>query len=208
MTCSYYYFCGGHKCSGKGRYGDRVSDSEYSSYCKWNGLHCPVLTKGKVIHNRNSNNPNNQNNNNSSCFITTIVSNILGKKDDDKVLVNLRSFRDEVLQNDSKYDEVLKSYDTIGPVIAGCIYNDKDKEKMADGLYSNALLPISNLVVSKEYDKACERYYLMTLALINYYGLKHYYNDVVSNDYGYGNEEIDRHLSGHGKKQVKVLKRD
>ncbi len=199
MSCEYYYYCGDHKCSLAGRYGERITDSHYSSHCKYNGYKCDILKKNKNKTNANTYNPNNKNTNN-DCFITTIVCNILGKKDNNKLLNNLRNFRDNILQKDNKYDEVLMNYDTVGPIISDCIANDKDKEIMAKGLYENALMPINSLINKKEYNKACEKYYIMTLALINYYGIKHKYNNHTDNNYGYNNT-IDRKNSGHGKKK-------
>ena len=200
MACKYYYFCGDHKCSIAGKYGERITDSHYSSYCKYNGYKCDLLSKNKNKTNSNSYNPNN-NNTSSDCFITTVVCNILGKKDNDKVLDSLRNFRDKVLQKDDKYKEILQSYDTVGPIISSFIINDKNREKISNGLYKEALLPISKLVEKKKYNKACEKYYIMTLMLINYYKFKHQYNNHTDNNYGY-DKKIDIHNSGHGKKRV------
>ena len=41
----------------------------------------------------------------------------------------------------------------------------------------------------------------MTLALINYYGLKHEYNNDKDNDYGY--LEFNPKTAGHGRVRVK-----
>ena len=201
MACEYYYFCGDHKCSLAGRYGERITDSQYASYCKYNGYKCDKLKNNKNKTNQNTHNPNN-NNTSSSCFITTVVCNILGKKDNDKLLNNLRFFRDNVLQQDKeKYTEILQSYDTVGPIIANCIINDKNKSEMSNGLYNIVLKPISKLIEQNKYNEACEKYYLMTLSLINYYGLKNQYNNITDNNYGY-EREIDIKKSGHGKKRV------
>ena len=69
---------------------------------------------------------------------------------------------------------------------------------MALGLYQNVLVPVANLISEKEYDKAVEKYYVMTLMLVNYYGLKHDYNDIKDDDYGY--QSFDPSVSGHGRK--------
>lgn len=202
MACRYYYFSGfDHKCSIKGSYGSIISDSQYSRYCKNNFNRCSNFDITNKVTNKNSNNPNNGNNN-SGCFITTVVCNILGKKDNDELLHNFRSFRDNVLQKDKKYEEILKSYDTVGPVVGDAICNDKEKNKMAKAIYNSFLMPINKLIKQEKYDEACERYYVMTLGLINYYGLKHEYNEHTDNNYGYNKNEIDIKNSGHGKVRI------
>lgn len=194
MSCMYYTFkdklfggdfwCKKEDCS--------VDDKHYYSYCKgYNYRNCDIY------------NPKNSSSKNSSpdCFITTVVHDILGKKDDDKLLNNLRRFRDNILQKDKKYAELLQDYDNIGPIIADCIWCDKDAEQMANGIYDIALVPISQMIENKEYDKACEKYYLLTLSLINYYGLKHKYNH--DKDLGLYEKDFDINKSGHGKRLVK-----
>ena len=189
MSCPYYTFKGGLF---GGDYWCRLSDSSvnesmYSNYCKnYNYSNCSIYRKE---------NPS------SGCFITTVVHDILGKKDDCEILNNLRVFRDDVLQKNEKYHEYLQDYDNIGPVIADSLYHDKDREKMAKGIYDIALVPISNLVKQKKYDEAVEKYHVMTLCLINYYGLKHGYNYEKDN----GIYEIDfvAEKAGHGKRLIK-----
>ncbi|MBR3161888.1 MAG: hypothetical protein IKF19_04075 [Bacilli bacterium] len=236
MVCKFYYSGGyDHKCSLINRYGDKISDKQYSNCCKYNGHSCEILKKNKNKTNSNSYNPNNKSSG-SNCFITTIVCDILGndiqnkidelfqlskrenthiikqlagfikEKDDiDMLLNNFRGFRDNVLQNDSKYDDVLMSYDTVGPVISNCIINDDNRIDMARGLYENALIRINKLIKCEQYDEACEAYYIMTLFLINYYRLKHPYNQLVDNNYGYIEDEFDRKTAGHGKRKVLVI---
>ena len=185
MACSYYCWKGGlfggdYWCK---KTDTRVDDNTYQKYCKnYNYDECPVY----------------KHNESSGCFITTVTCEILGRQDDSVVMNDLRKFRDEVLHSDEKYNDILKEYDVIGPILADCIKIDPQREIMADGLYNNALVPIHELVNNKEYDKAVEKYYLMTLMLIKYYGLKHIYNSVKDDDYGY--KSFDPSVSGHGRK--------
>ena len=185
MACTYYtfksslfggdYWCDKKKCA--------VNEDIYYKYCRdYNYDECSIYKQGSG----------------SGCFITTVTCEILGNQDNAPIMNNLRCFRDNVLQNDSKYYDILKEYDVIGPKLADCIRNDKDKEKMALGLYQNVLVPVANLISEKEYDKAVEKYYVMTLMLVNYYGLKHDYNDIKDDDYGY--QSFDPSVSGHGRK--------
>ena len=193
-SCRYYVyeaglFTGGNYCNVSGRK-ERISEDYYNRYCRhdYNMRDCPLHKKyGPYM------SP-------STCFITTVVHDILGKKDDDKLLNNLIRFRDNILQKDKKYAELLQDYDNIGPIIADCIWCDKDAEQMANGIYDIALVPISQMIENKEYDKACEKYYLLTLSLINYYGLKHKYNH--DKDLGLYENDFDINKSGHGGKRL------
>lgn len=139
------------------------------------------------------------------CFITTVICDILKKDDHDTVIDGLRKFRDEVLQIDKNQDEVLKEYDVIGPIIVEKILEDKNKEKIAETVYNHVLEPISKMITEGKKEEAIEAYNLMTLMFINYYGMKHEYNGIVDDNYGYNQGEFDQKRSGHGKKNTKKL---
>ena len=113
------------------------------------------------------------------------------------LLNKLRNFRKNILQNNSDYYDILKEYDSVGPVIAFKIQTDNDKKRIADALY-NFLVMITKLIEEGNYDEAVEQYKLMTLLLINYYGLKHDYNKEV--DSGYHYQDFDAKKAGHGYK--------
>lgn len=190
MACTFYeykggllsgdYWCNKNNC--------RVDSDTYYKYCRgYNYDECPIFKKQES----------------SGCFITTVACNLLELDDKNPVLNKLRNFRDNVLQEDSKYEETLKEYDVIGPQLAICLAADKDNKLIAQGLYDNILLPITELIDQKENDKAVELYYLMTLSLVNYYGLKHEYNSIKENNYGYEQEEFEPKTAGHGKKRVR-----
>jgi hypothetical protein len=191
MSCPYYEYKSGllfgdYWCIKK----DESVDSDiYYKYCRnYDYSYCPIYKQQAS----------------SGCFVTTIACQILGLTDDNFVLNNLRNFRDNILQVDEKYYDILKEYDVIGPKIVDAILNDKDKKQMALGLYQYSLLPINDLISKREYDKAVETYYLTTLMLINYYGLKHEYNHIRDNDYYY--EEFKAKEAGHGYKKIKNIK--
>ncbi len=191
MSCPYYTFKSGLLFGGDYwcMVHDRSIDSNvYNNYCKnYNYNQCSIYK---------SKNPS------SGCFITTVVCEILHKKDNCELLSNLRNFRDNVLQKDEKYYEYLQDYDNIGPIIADKLRRDKDRENVAKVIYNNGLLPINESLNNNEYDKACEKYYVMTLLLINYYGLKHVYN--LGKDSGEYYKNFEVVTSGHGKKLVRV----
>lgn len=190
MSCPYYKYKSGtlfgyYWCIKDNK---EVQTSEYEKYCR--GYYydeCPIYRQSQS----------------SGCFITTIVCDILKKQDNDELLENLREFRNNILQPNENYHDILKEYDVIGPKLADCIINDHDKEKMASCLYENALLPINKKINNKEYDSAIEMYYLMTLSLVNYYGLKHEYGEIKERDYDY--EDFNPSKSGHGLRKIKTL---
>ena len=66
---------------------------------------------------------------------------------------------------------------------------------MSNYLYEKFLKPKSKLIEEKKDIEAIERYKIMTLALINYYGIKKIYNNI---DYNIPN--FNPKNSGHGKK--------
>lgn len=190
MSCDFYrwnggifgdYWCDKNNC--------RVNEDTYYKYCRgYDYRDCPVYRRSDS----------------SGCFITTVVCDILGKKDNDKVLQTLREFRDNVLQKNKKYEDLLKGYDNIGPRIADAIVNDKDNKKLASFLYSDVIVPISKQIENKNYSRAINNYEIMTLSLINYYGIKHEYNEAKDKDYGYKPQEFDQKTAGHGKRRVRA----
>ncbi len=187
MSCAYYTWKGGV-------FGDywctkneaSVSSDIYYKYCRdYNYSSCPIYKHHES----------------SGCFITTVTCGILKKKENDSVLKNLRYFRNNVLQTNQDYYETLKEYDSIGPVIAFKLLTDKDNKKIAEALYNNVLTTISDLVKEQKNDEAVEKYKVMTLLLINYYGLKRNYNHEVDNNYHYN--DFDAKKAGHGYQPIK-----
>ena len=172
--------------------GHKVSSWEWDNKCSYNyGKGCGIKENS---------------NSSGGCFITTVTCEILDKKDDDKVMNGLRKFRDEVLQKDEKYAEILQNYDVIGPIIAENLMKDENKEKIAETVYEHVLTPIASLVEAGENDKAVEAYYQMTLLFINYYGMLRPYNYISEHDFGYKKVEFDQKTAGHGIKSKKYVK--
>lgn len=62
----------------------------------------------------------------SDCYITTIVTKLLGLGDNNELLNTLRLFRKNTLQTNPMYKNILMEYDIIGPIIADCIENDRE----------------------------------------------------------------------------------
>lgn len=191
MSCTFYkwdsgFFFGDYYCTKQ----NKAVDSEtYSKYCRdYNYSECPIYKHQES----------------SGCFITTVVCDILGTKDNDKTLETLRNFRDNVLQKNKKYYHLLKLYDNMGPKIADAILHDSDNRKLSTFLFNDIIKPISKQIEQKNYDRAINNYELMMLSLINYYGFKHDYNNAVDRDYNYQEKEFNPRLSGHGRRRLKT----
>ena len=189
MSCTYYRWNGGvfgdYWCDKKN---ERVNSDIYYKYCRdYSYGDCPIYK---------------QNNSSSGCFITTITCNILGKEDNCKVLNNIRFLREDVIKKEKKYEEILMDYDYIGPLIACSIEHDSEKKEIATMLYDKVLSKVSALIEKKEYEFAIEIYQKMVLSLIDYYGLKEFYEHYKNNCYDVNTFDIEK--SGHGR----VLKRE
>ena len=186
MSCSYYTFRqNDYYCNKKGDY---VNSDVYYKYCRnYDYDDCPIYKQEDS----------------SGCYLTTIVCDILNKKDNDKVLNTLRNFRDNVLQKDKEYYDILKDYDIIGPIISSKISSDKDREIIAKYLYNAFLTPITENINNKEHSKAIKSYKTMTLYLINHYNLINTY--ILMHNYNKHNlnSNFNPKTAGHGKKLIK-----
>jgi len=132
-------------------------------------------------------------------YITTIVCNILGFSDDCGILNTLRDFRDNVMQKDIAYKEMLYEYDTIGPKIAANLkkdFKDSEDNDLVHELYNFYIQPTARLVEDKKYEEAVERYKEMTNALKDYYHIEEDLN--IEDNYDYEN-------GGHGVKKLGTI---
>lgn len=172
---SYDYWCTKNNC--------RVSDDTYYKYCKdYNYGECPTYKKYAPS---------------TGCFITTITCDILGFSDNHPILNNLREYRNNILQRDPKYNNILKEYDTIGPMIANALFQDNDRKEMALSVLNNCLLPVDSLIKQKKYELAANLYQKMTRCLVSCYGFDEEYEKLKAIDYDYG--KFIPTLAGHGR---------
>lgn len=163
MSCSYYGFRNNdYYCYKKGDY---VNTDTYRRYCRdYSYDECPIYKHEES----------------SGCYLTTIVCNVLRENDRGYVLSTLRDFRDRVLQNDNEYDSLLEQYDTVGPKISRCINQDDNRLDVSVAVFYKSLLPICGCIKANKNEEAVLKYKAMTLGLIEHYGLKEKYDDVVS----------------------------
>lgn len=177
MSCPFYTFRqGDYYCAKNEKY---VNSDTYYKYCRnYDYNDCPIYKQQDS----------------SGCYLTTIVCDILRKSDDCIVLNTMRKFRDQELQNNPEYIDLLKKYDMVGPIIAKNIQNDKNNVILSNYLYSSVLEPVCKHIENKEIEKAITLYEVMTLSLVNYYGLKKFYNGIDLSDERYYTTSL-----GHGK---------
>ena len=106
------------------------------------------------------------------CYITTIICDVLKVPDKNIFLDTLRFFRNNILQNDEKYKDILVEYDIVGPIIAKNINNDPLKYQIATNTFFKYIKPITNMIKSKNYDEAINNYKDMTNRLKNFADIK------------------------------------
>ena len=131
------------------------------------------------------------------CYITTIICEVLDQEDTCDSLETLRSFRNNVLQKDSKYSGILHEYDAVGPKIAQEL-RQEEKDFVLD-LYHGFIVPIISDIKGKRNAEAVSKYIVMTRALEETYGISYENKIPVTYDYKQG---------GHGvckKKKYKVV---
>ncbi len=128
------------------------------------------------------------------CYLTTMICHILGYGDHCGVLETLRNFRNDVLQQDPQYADILYEYDTVGPQIAKKL-EEEDKDFVLD-LYNGFILPIVSDIQEKRNNLAISRYIVMTKALEDCYGIE--FSKKAPDTYDY-------HNGGHGVCKKKTI---
>ena len=108
-------------------------------------------------------------NSNNTCYITTMICNKLGFPDKCDSLNTLRGFRDTVLQKNSKYQDILYEYDTVGPKISECL--EKEDINFIYSLYHTFIVPIVSFIKGNKNKEAILKYFKMTLFLEYYYNI-------------------------------------
>lgn len=160
-------------------------------YCEWHKMY--LYPTDSCRHQRERYTPSS-----STCYITTIVCHILGNRDDCAELEQLRKFRNEVMQPNEEYREMLYEYDAVGPQIAGHLYQeyvDSHNKEFATQLFNSYIQPTAHLVSIGNYEEAVSRYQKMTKDLEECYGIIP--PEKVAENY-------DAKQGGHGKVKQKI----
>ena len=160
---------------------EEVSDSHYEKWCSsWDHVKCVDYKEDK------------DSKSSSFCYLTTIVCNILGFADDVSYLQMLRHLRNDILQKDEQYKEVLATYDIVGPIIAKNLSEEEHKNQIALNLLNLGIKPVCELLELKKDKEAIQLYKDMTNILIQGYGItKEIDQDYIDN--------MDVENSGHGR---------
>lgn len=192
MSCSYYKWQGGffgdYWCDKKNT---KVDSDIYERYCKsWSYDECPIYKEKGYT---------------GGCFLTTVVCDVLKKDDKDIVLETMRNFRNNVLQKNQQYFNILKDYDYIGPVLAYKFGQDENREEIAQRVYQGPLLTITSLINKKEYKQAIECYQSMTLSFIDHYGFRETYEKNRKMEYEL--REFNPETAGHGVLQKRLFQK-
>ena len=113
-----------------------------------------------------------------SCYITTMLCQILGYKDNDAKLMSLRKLRNNVMQKDSSYRRLLAEYDEFGPMIAEKLNEDNISDgdtskayRICTNLDRMVITKAANLVDEGKYTEAIELYKDMYYLLLQGYGI-------------------------------------
>ena len=128
----------------------------------------------------------------SNCYITTLLCGLLSLSDYNYYINILRSFRNNYLRYNEKYNHLLVEYDVVGPKICKNLIVDKNNRLIAARLFYNYINPIVSLIEDKMFVDAIVRYTMMVDKLKNLYGI-----DRVVTDLEIAESNIE--LSGHGK---------
>ena len=121
------------------------------------------------------------------CYITTIVTKLLGLGDDNELLNTLRVLRKDILQTNPKYKNILMEYDVIGPKIAE--YIETDKELYDINVLEKYIKYCASLVKQNKFDEAVAIYTNMVNMLKEIFNIE---NEIVNVE-GY-----DYTVGGHG----------
>ena len=184
--CRYYSstFWNPNVCNITGK-NESIPESQYRRYCcnDYNMKSCNIYR-------------NYMSRNSGGCYLTTIVCNTLGMDDKVSYLETLRKFRDNVLQKNDKYKEILATYDVVGPVISCNLAHDKNNKQIALNLFNLGIKNVCSLLDENRIDEAISLYMDMTNLLIDGYGIRESYDSSYL-------DTMDISKAGHGRKLVK-----
>ena len=127
------------------------------------------------------------------CYITTIMCEILGYKDDDYNLNKLREFRNNVMQREIGYLPLLMVYDQLGPLISSKLASDKDGKELANRFYNDYISKAVKCIEEDNYKQAIIIYKAMTQVLADKYDIVIPFIEIKDE------EQINPSELGHGR---------
>lgn len=133
------------------------------------------------------------------CYITTIVCEILGYKDNCEILNVMREFRDNFLK--INYIPILLEYDQVGPIISERLRNDEERKKIALESMKKYLLPCGQAYKNGNPLEALNIYQEMIKSLKIRYNLETYEVNFDTpydiNTVGKGRVRINKNAQGN-----------
>jgi len=109
--------------------------------------------------------------NSSGCYLTTIMCQLLGFKDDNYYLNKLRFFRDNVMKKNGEYIPLLIVYDVIGPIISKKLANDEYGREIAQVYFEEYIAKSVQAIEEEKNKEAINIYIAMTDSLAKRYGI-------------------------------------
>ena len=110
----------------------------------------------------------------SGYYITTAICDLLGLDEDCEIRNVMKNLRDNIMEKDTKYQDILSEYDVVGPQIASNLeneYNEKDDKELVCSLFNFYIQPTVRLCNEGKTDEAISRYLEMTRSLEEVYGI-------------------------------------
>lgn len=141
----------------------------------------------------------NEHSSSGGCYLTTMLCDILKMPDNNTYLETMRKFRNDILQKNDKYKNILVEYDIIGPKIANALNNDPQKETIAKKYFDAYIPAIIYNINNEKYDNAVFFYKTMTNLLKSFYGFG------TSNITTLEIENANIKESGHGIYKIKKI---
>ena len=114
-------------------------------------------------------NSNEQNNN---WYIVTAIFGRLGLSDDYECVKVLHNFRKNILEKDTKYNDMLYSYDLVGPIIGQLVYNDPYAVDLCKTLLQEYLGSMLDSIRIDNNEEAVLKYEQMVEVLMNRYNIE------------------------------------
>lgn len=140
---------------------------------------------------------------NSRYYITTEVVEALGLGKEDFHYTTIRDFRENILQSDEKYSDMLDAYDLVGPIIVDKIQNDENRENVCYTLLGDIHNTCIHILDGNN-EEAVKNYGTMVKKLLNHYGLN--YNEIKMNAMqefmGHVCVEFDKHADFNPEKML------
>ncbi len=91
-------------------------------------------------------------------YIVTAIFNKLGLSDNYECTSLIHNFRNNILANDPRYDDMLAEYDIVGPKIAKKLLEDNESESVCKRLLQTYLSRVLDFLREEKYDEALEQY--------------------------------------------------